>query len=105
MKTVIKNIFFLIGLFILMILAGCNKHLDINHDPNSPNVSNGTPSLIFPAAVIGTTSAVGGELAILGTIWGEYTSQAAASNQYKTIAAYQLSKSDFNFAYAQLFAD
>src|SRR5215218_7940449 len=105
MKTFLKNMFTATGLVSLVIVAGCKKQLDINRDPNNPPVENGTSAVVFPAGVIGTTSAVGGELAILGSIWGEYTSQSAASNQYKTIAAYQLSRSDFNFAYEELFAN
>ena len=105
MKTFIRNIFLAGGLSGIMILAGCKKHLDINRDPNNPRIENGTPALIFPAAVAGTTAAVGGELAILGAIWGEYTTQSAASNQYKTISSYGINRNDFNFAYAQLFAN
>jgi hypothetical protein len=105
MKTFFRNIFMIAGLSGLVIISACKKQLDINNDPNNPPVENGTPPVVLPAAIMGTTAAVGGELAILGAIWGEYTSQAAASNQYKTIAAYQLNRNDFNYAYSQLFAN
>jgi hypothetical protein len=105
MKTVFKNMFLITGLLGFMILSSCKKQLDINHDPNVPAVENGTPSVVFPSAVFGTAAAVGGELAILGGIWGEYVTQSALSNQYKTIDAYQLSQADLNRPYRFLFAN
>jgi hypothetical protein len=105
MKTAFKNIFLITGLLGLLILSGCKKQLDINHDPNVPAVENGTPSVVFPSAVFGTATAVGGELAIIGGIWGQYFTQSALSNQYKTIDAYQLSQADYNRPYRLLFAN
>ena len=98
MKSLFKNIFLATGLLSLIISAGCKKQLDINVDPNNPAVSNGTPSVVFPAGVFGTTAAVGGQLAILGAIWGQYVTQSAFSNQYKIIDAYQVSNSDLNLS-------
>jgi len=105
MKTLFKNIFLLSGVLGLVVNIGCKKQLDINKSPNVPEVSNGTPSVVFPAGLFGTTAAVGGQLAILGAIWGEYVTQSAASNQYKTIDAYQVSQNDLNNGYTQLFAN
>jgi hypothetical protein len=105
MKTLIKNIFLLTGVLGLVVSTSCKKALDINKTPNQPAVSNGTPSVVFPAGVFGTTAAVGGQLAILGAIWGEYVSQSAASNQYKTIDAYQVGQNDLNGGYTQLFTN
>lgn len=105
MKSLFKNIFLATGLLSLIISAGCKKQLDINVDPNNPAVSNGTPSVVFPAGVFGTTAAVGGELAILGGIWGQYVTQSAFSNQYKIIDAYQVSNSDLNRGYQLLFTN
>lgn len=105
MNTLFKNIFVAAGMLSLIVTVGCKKQLDINQDPNNPAVDNGTPTLVLPAAIMGTTAAVGGELAILGSIWGEYTTQAAASNQYKIISAYQLSSTNLNGSYRLLFAN
>jgi hypothetical protein len=105
MKTLIRNIFLLTGVLGLVVSTGCKKQLDINRSPNVPEVSNGTPQVVFPSAVFGTTAAVGGQLAILGAIWGEYVTQSAFSNQYKTIDAYQLSQSDLNGGYTQLYTN
>jgi hypothetical protein len=96
---------FLSPLLLLVFLSSCKKQLDINKDPNVPDVSNGTPSVVFPAGVFGTAAAVGGQFAILGAIWGQYVTQSAFSNQYKTIDAYQLNQSDMNRGYTLLYAN
>jgi hypothetical protein len=82
--------YILIACTIAFAASGCKKALDINRDPNNPTVEQGTPQLIFPSAVIGTAAIVGGDLAVVGGIWGEYLTQANASNQYKYIDAYDI---------------
>jgi hypothetical protein len=103
MKTLLKKIFLCSGILFLLIITGCKKQLDINVDPNNPSLDNGTPRLVFPEGVLATAGAVGGDLAILGGIWGQYVTQAALSNQYKTIDAYQISNTDFDRAYSLLY--
>jgi hypothetical protein len=88
----------------MLVGSGCKKQLDINTDPNNPAIEQGTPRLVFPAAVLSTTGRVGGDLAILGGIWGQYWTQSATANQYKNIDAYNLRSADFNGAYTELFS-
>lgn len=104
MKIRLKEYTIAGALIVLLAIPGCKKHLDINVDPNNSPVENGTPSLIFPAAVMSTAGRLGGDMAILGGIWGEYWTQAALSNQYKNIEDYNLQKTDFNGAYTELFS-
>lgn len=104
MKTSL-NKFFVITVCFIIVLSGCKKQFDINQNPNRSPVENGTPSVVLPAAIFGTTAGVGGEYAILGSIWGQYATQSAFSNQYKVIDAYQLSNSDLNRPYRFLFAN
>ncbi len=79
MKSLLKNIFLIVVLTNSLFIVGCKKQLDINKDPNNPPLENGSPLIVFPAAVVGTAGAVGGEYAILGAIWGEYVTQSALS--------------------------
>lgn len=99
-----RNSFLAGACMVLLFASGCKKHLDINRDPNNSPVENGTPSLIFPAAVMSTAGRVGGDMAILGGIWSEFWAQAALSNQYKNIEDYNLQKTEFNGAYTELFS-
>lgn len=88
----------------ITILSGCKRQLDINRDPSKPDISLGTPSLVFPAAVMSTAGGIGSELNIIGGIWAEYYTQANASNQYKFIDAYNLQKADYNRPYTEMFS-
>lgn len=83
---------------------GCKKTLDINVSPNNPLIETTTPEVLFPSAVASTTGRVGGDLTILGGIWAQYYTQANASNQYKTIDSYALTRNDFNGSYNELFS-
>ena len=91
-------------LMLLLTAIGCKRTLDINQDPNNPSLSQGTPRLVFPAAVMATAGKVGGDLAIVGGIWGEYITQSAQANQYKYIDAYDVKSTDLNAIYTGLFA-
>ncbi|ANE52019.1 SusD/RagB family nutrient-binding outer membrane lipoprotein [Flavisolibacter tropicus] len=88
----------------MLVGSGCKKQLDINTDPNNPPVEQGTPRLVFPAAVLSTTGRVGGDMAILGGLWSQYWTQSATANQYKNIDMYNLKSADFNGAYTELFS-
>lgn len=89
--------------FLLLLTTACKKALDINQDPNNPSVNQGNPRLVFPAAVMATAGWEGGDIAILGGIWGEYVTQSALANQYKYIDAYDVKSTDLNAQYSGLF--
>ena len=107
MKMKILNTKILVSCSLLIILLsgiGCKRSLDINQDPNNPSLSQGNPRLVFPAAVMATAGRVGGDLALVGGIWGEYITQSAQANQYKYIDAYDVKSTDLNAPYTGLFA-
>ncbi|QNR84122.1 SusD/RagB family nutrient-binding outer membrane lipoprotein [Pedobacter riviphilus] len=89
---------------LVLLNFGCKKTLDINVSPNNPLIETTTPEVLFPSAVGSTAGRVGGELTIIGGIWAQYYTQANASNQYKTIDAYALTRNDFNGNYNELFS-
>jgi hypothetical protein len=99
MKILNKNSVLLLGLTGLLIGTGCKKTLDINKSPNVPGVEQGSPKLVFPAAVVGTAARVGGDLAILGAVWGEYATQSAISSQYRQMDSYNVDGSQLNGPY------
>lgn len=89
---------------LVFLTFGCKKTLDINDDPNNPAIGAASPEVLFPSAVMSTAGRVGGDLAILGGIWSQYWTQSFASNQYKTIDTYNLTRIDYNGPYNELFA-
>jgi Starch-binding associating with outer membrane len=100
-----KNKKIIATLFIgaLMVGEGCRKTFDINHDPNNPSLDVGTPKIVFPVAVMGVAAVEGGDLALIGGIYGEYIAQAALANQYKIIDEYDLKTTDYNAQYSTMF--
>jgi hypothetical protein len=74
--------------------SGCKKYLNINQNPNFPTLTQGTPSLVFPVAVLATTAKVGGDLEILGGFWSEHITQAALSQQYTEADSYNIQNTD-----------
>ncbi|RFM25985.1 SusD/RagB family nutrient-binding outer membrane lipoprotein [Deminuibacter soli] len=107
MQFNIMNIKTLLGVALLSVLlaaTGCQKHLDINQDPNNPSLEQGTPFIVFPAAVLGTAGAAG-DLGILGGLWAEHFTQSAIANQYIYIDAYNVKTADLNGPYTLLFAN
>jgi hypothetical protein len=84
-------------------LTSCKKQLDINHDPNNPSTDLATPPLLFPAAEISAASAIGGELAIIGMLWSEYTTEDVSSSQYRNFDSYNVTSTDLNTDYNQLY--
>jgi hypothetical protein len=88
----------------LITLGSCKKQLDINQDPNNPPLEDGTPQLMFPAATLSTAATVGGELAILGVLWSEYTTEDAYASQYRNLDSYNATGSDLVTNYGELYS-
>jgi hypothetical protein len=103
MKIFLKTSYLII-LFALITTAGCKKVLDINKSPNVPGQDQANAKLVFPSAVMATAAQVGGEYAILGALWGQYATQSAFANQYRTWEQYNLTGLDFEDAYEGMFA-
>jgi hypothetical protein len=95
---------YLIILVIIFAAPGCKKVLDINKSPNVPGQEQASAKLVFPSAVMATAAQVGGEYAILGALWGEYATQSAFANQYRTWEQYNLNGLDFERSYEGMFA-
>jgi hypothetical protein len=104
MMISIKKTILPAALAALLAGTGCRKALDINTDPNNPTLEQATPTIIFPSAVMSTAGRVGGDLAILGGIWGQYWTQSSTANQYKYIDAYNVKSADLNGSYTELFS-
>ncbi|PWT78579.1 MAG: hypothetical protein C5B59_01475 [Bacteroidetes bacterium] len=79
---------------LVLVITGCKKQLDINQDPNFPTYEQGTPQIVFPAAVLGTIGETGGNLAIMGAMLSQFNTQASLAQQYTDIDSYNLPPTD-----------
>jgi hypothetical protein len=77
-----------------ILLTSCKKQLNINENPSLPSLTQGTPSVVFPAAVLATTGKVGGDLAIVGGIWSQFFTQSDLAQQYTQTESYNLPSTD-----------
>lgn len=95
MRTINKSLR-IVAYFSLMALASisCKRQLNINQNPSIPALNQGTPALVFPAAVLATTGKVGGDLSIVGGIWSQFFTQSDLAQQYVQTEAYNLPSTD-----------
>ena len=85
-----------ISLTLLMLFTvGCEKFLDINHDPNNPETS--TVQLVFPAAVTSTMYYLGSYGQMLGEIWAQHWTSDANAPQYQGEDSYNVTAGDYNY--------
>jgi hypothetical protein len=98
-----KKIVMAFSIGICFSIVSCKQQLDINQDPNNPSTDQATPALLFPAATISAASAIGGELAIIGMLWSEFTTEDVSSSQYRNFDSYNVTSTDLNTDYNQLY--
>lgn len=101
MKTFIK----LISVFLIagLVFSSCEKdYLDVNKDPNNP--SEAPANRVFPASTAEVAGVVGGRYTLVGGIFSQWWTQANSANQYKEFAAFDLTSSNFDFAFQELYS-
>ncbi len=82
--------------------TSCSEYLDVNNDPNNPEVV--TPQVLLPSAAIWIGSATGGDLQLISSIWSQYYAQNNSSNQYTTVDSYNLNDGNYNNAWSFLYS-
>ena len=96
-KTGNKRLIIAISLLLIGVINNsCKKQLNINNDPSNPALSQGTPAVVFPAAVLATAGKVGGDLEVVGGMWSQFFTQFSLAQQYVDIESYNLSQTDIN---------
>jgi len=100
-KTLIYSI---TALVLFFGLYGCSKDwLDVNQDPNNP--ANASAELAFPAGVLSVGATGGGYYNLIGGFWSQYWAQSNSANQYKYIDQYQITSSDFNGQWREMYSN
>lgn len=93
-----------IGLVALatLMLTSCDSWLDVNTDPNYPSE---IPTVMPLTSGIGTAAnLIGGQYAILGSMWGQHLTQTNTANQYKDWDAYNVNSKLLNSEYMKMYA-
>jgi len=88
-------------LLMLLILASCDKFLDVNTDPDSVTENPGI--YLLPSAQISIGSIVGGQLALHGSLWAQYYNQNNTANQYRSLIDMQLQADDGDVTWNELY--
>jgi Starch-binding associating with outer membrane len=83
-----KNIKITCLFLMTLLLASCEKELDINTDPNAPTTINA--GLALSAAQGSLVTVLGGAFSNLGGFYAQYHTQAPSASQYEAIDQYNI---------------
>lgn len=83
-------------------ISSCKKFLDVNQNPNSSPTA--TVQTLLPGAQLLVGSAVGVDLQINGSIWGEYWTQSPNASQYRSLEQYSPGQEYFSTPWQMLYA-
>lgn len=82
--------------------SSCDKWMDINTDPNYP--SEIPTAMPITSGMGSSATVIGGQYAILGSLWAQHFTQDNTANQYKAWDAYNVTSSVMNSEYLKLYA-
>lgn len=84
-------------------LTSCSDYLDVNENPNYPQVT--TMEALLPSACASTVAQLGLNGCIIGNMWLQHTTQGNSTNQYNTTVNYSLSVSSYNAFFTNAYAN
>ncbi|WP_080903719.1 SusD/RagB family nutrient-binding outer membrane lipoprotein [Parabacteroides sp. Marseille-P3160] len=85
MKTIYKIIIYCLVIFTTI---SCDNTLDVNTNPNYP--SEASVEMLIPSGIAWTSSRLGSDLELLGSLWAQHYAQNNASNQYTNYDSYNI---------------
>lgn len=85
-----------------LVATSCDDYLDINYNPNSPEESNMTTDILFPAAEMNMCSSYGDFFRITGGYFAQYYSQAFGTSNYMSYSQFNMSATRSSTDYTQL---
>ena len=96
-----KKIIFALAAGSLFSVSSCKKYLDVNKNPNV--VEQPTVQTSLTAGELITTSSLGVDLEITGSIWGQYWTQNPGASQYHSLDQYAPNADQFSYPWANLY--
>ncbi len=81
--------------------VSCKKFMDVNTNPNI--AQEATVQTLLPAAQLYVASALGVDLQINGSIWGQYWTQSPNASQYKSLEQYSPGQDYFSTPWRNLY--
>lgn len=92
-----KNKILLSIIIIFFAATGCEKFLDVNHDPNNLEPEYVSVDLVLPAALENNASILGSYGLVLGEIWAQHWTSDANAPQFQNEDSYQITAGDYNY--------
>jgi hypothetical protein len=83
-------------------VTSCRKYLDVNTNPNISQTA--TVETLLPAGQLYVGTAVGVDLQITGSIWGQYWTQTPVASQYIALEQYAPGQDQFSTPWTNLYA-
>lgn len=97
-----KKLFILSTIALSAALSSCDKFMDINKDPNSPDASALTTDMLFPAAEMNIAGSYGDFLRICGGYFSQHYSQTFGTSNYLDYSQFTMSATRSSSTYQYL---
>ena len=97
-----KKILYILSAVTVLSLASCKDYLDINHSPNSPDESQATADMAFPAAEMALSSKYGDVLRIIGGYLSEHYAHFFGTSNYVGYSQFKVAPNSTNSAYVDI---
>lgn len=97
-----RNFKFILATLLVVHFTSCTSFLDVNTDLVNP--PHAPYDMVLAPAIASSASVIGGQYAILGSLWAQHFTQSNTANQYKVLDGYRLTSSDMNSSFNELYS-
>lgn len=99
-----KKLFLIATIAMGLVTTSCDSYLDINQNPNSPQESDMTPSILMPAAEMSLAASYGDLFRILAGYHAQHFAQEFGTSNYLDYSRFTMSATRSSTGYWQLMA-
>ena len=96
-----KKLYIIATIVMGLATTSCDSYLDINQNPNSPQESNMTPSIMMPAAEMNFAASYGDLFRIPAGYYTQHYAQTPGTSNYLDYSAFTMSAARSGTAYTQ----